>query len=70
MANRLKLTIDGMTCGHCVAAVCAALERLPGVAVESVEIGSATLHFDPARASAPEIVEAVYREGFAAYVVT
>jgi copper chaperone CopZ len=41
MTERLELTIDGMGCGHCVASVRAALEALPGVAVEGVEVGSA-----------------------------
>ena len=33
--------IDGMSCGHCVAAVKQALESVPGVTVENVSIGQA-----------------------------
>jgi len=66
--TRLDLTIDGMSCGHCVAAVRGALERVPGVAVESVAIGSATVRFDPARATASQITEAVNDEGYTAHV--
>lgn len=37
------LKIDGMSCGHCVAAVTRALESMPGVTVKTVEIGTATI---------------------------
>ena len=43
---RTKLTIEGMSCGHCVMAVRNALESLPGVGVEDVVIGSAIVTFD------------------------
>lgn len=38
-----KLKIEGMSCGHCVAAVQRALGSVEGVDVERVEIGEATL---------------------------
>ena len=38
-----SLTIDNMSCGHCVARVRKTLEALPGVAVSDVQIGSARL---------------------------
>lgn len=37
------LTIDGMTCGHCVQAVTKALSDVPGIAVYSIELGSAQI---------------------------
>lgn len=37
------LTIDGMTCGHCVQAVTKALAGVSGVAVRSVAVGSAEM---------------------------
>lgn len=37
------LTIDGMTCGHCVQAVTKALSDVPGIAVRSIELGSAQI---------------------------
>lgn len=37
------LTIDGMTCGHCVQAVTKALSAVPGVTVKSVAVGSAVI---------------------------
>ena len=43
--ERLRLEIDGMTCDHCVRAVATALRALPGVAVEEVAIGRATVDY-------------------------
>lgn len=37
------LTIDGMTCGHCVQAVTKVLAAVPGVKVKSVAVGSAVI---------------------------
>lgn len=37
------LSIDGMTCGHCAAAVTKALSEVPGVKVTSVAVGSAVI---------------------------
>lgn len=39
----LTLSIDGMSCGHCVANVRRALESLPDVHVQDVQVGSAQL---------------------------
>ena len=54
------LPITGMTCGHCVRAVEQALEGVPGVAVEGVRIGEATIRADSpeARAAAVGAIEA------------
>lgn len=41
--NTTTLRIDGMTCGHCVAAVTKALSAVPGVKVRSVAVGSAVI---------------------------
>lgn len=37
------LSIDGMTCGHCVQAVTKALSAVPGVKIKSVAVGSAVI---------------------------
>ena len=47
--ERVTLTIEGMTCDHCVRAVKGAIEKMPSAEVEKVEIGSATVRYDPAR---------------------
>ena len=63
--NRATLTINGMSCGHCVASVRRALEDVEGVRVESVTIGSAVVDYDPAVASREGIIEAVSDAGYA-----
>lgn len=65
--ERLRLSIDGMSCGHCVDAVTKALEAVPGVTVEQVAIGSATLRFDPARVSSDAVIDAVNDQGYLAH---
>ncbi|HEV2274619.1 MAG TPA: heavy metal-associated domain-containing protein [Acidobacteriaceae bacterium] len=64
----LKLVVDGMHCGACVRRVTAALQTVPGVEVTSVEVGSAVVTFNPARAKPGEIAAAVDRIGFAARI--
>ncbi len=39
--------IDGMSCDHCVEVVHTALDRLEGVKIEAVEIGRASVRYDP-----------------------
>ena len=62
--DRMTMKIDGMTCGHCVSAVDKALRKVDGVAVEKVDIGSATVSFDPTEVSEARIAEAVNDEGY------
>ena len=64
--ERLNLAIEGMSCGHCVNAVSGALQQLPGVRVEQVAIGSATVSYDPGTTSADQIIDAVNDEGYTA----
>lgn len=63
----MDLTIEGMTCQHCVRAVRGALEKMPAVEVESVEIGSATVKYDPARVTEEALADAIADEGYTAY---
>jgi len=59
------LSIDGMSCGHCVRAVSSALGALPNVAVRSVAVGSAVIETsDPAAVS--RAVAAVQEAGYSA----
>jgi copper chaperone len=63
----LHLTIEGMTCQHCVRAVDQRLRKTPGVEVTGVTIGSADVQFDPSRTSVDEIAEAIADEGYTAF---
>ena len=65
---KLQMTIDGMSCGHCVRAVRNALEALPGVTVEDVRVGAATIEADGSPASIETIKAAVEDAGYAAEV--
>jgi copper chaperone CopZ len=62
--RELTLTIAGMSCDHCVRAVRQALESLPSVRVDAVDIGSASVAFDPDRVSADRLAAAVADEGY------
>ena len=62
--ERVTILIDGMSCGHCVAAVRRALGAVPGVTVEQIELGSATLAYDAGAASLDRIRAAVRAEGY------
>lgn len=68
MMEHLSLTIEGMTCEHCLRAVRGRLEKTPGVKVEDVSIGAATLDFDPSQTSIDDIEEAIADEGYTAFV--
>jgi copper chaperone len=63
----LHLTIEGMTCEHCVRAVEGRLRRTPGVQVERVSVGSADLHYDPSRTNVGEIADLIADEGYTAF---
>ena len=63
----LSITIEGMTCEHCVRAVDGRLRRTPGVEVTRVTIGSAELRFDPSRTSVDDIAEVIADEGYTAF---
>ncbi len=39
----ITLSIDGMSCGHCVKAVTKSLSEVPGVQVKSVAVGTALI---------------------------
>ena len=62
----LKLEVSGMSCGHCVQAVRQALEGVPGVKVENVQVGSASVAFDEQQATVGDLVDAVYNAGYEA----
>ena len=59
------LTIEGMSCGHCVGAVRRELATLDGVDVEHVAVGEARLRRDPARTSREAVDAAIEEAGFA-----
>ena len=61
-----KLEVSGMSCGHCVGAVRQALAAVPGVKVEDVRIGSASVSFDESTTTVGDLVDAVSDAGYEA----
>jgi copper chaperone CopZ len=63
----LHLTIEGMTCEHCVRAVNDRLRKTEGVEVERVTIGSADVRYDPKATNAEELADIIADEGYTAF---
>jgi copper chaperone len=64
--KQLKLEVSGMSCGHCVGAVREALAAVPGVKVDQVNIGSASVTFDETKTTVSDLVDAVSDAGYEA----
>ena len=64
--KHLKLEVSGMSCGHCVSAVRDALGAIPGVKVDSVSVGSASVTYDESKTNVGELVDAVADAGYEA----
>jgi copper chaperone len=60
-----ELKIDGMTCGHCSAAVKKALEKVAGVSAASVDLAAGRARVD-GNADVAALVAAVQDEGYQA----
>lgn len=69
IATKERITIDGMHCASCVAAVEKSLKKVPGVEFASVNLATETaqVRFDANQAAYDDLVKAVYAAG---YVVT
>ena len=69
-AAKTTLTIKGMTCGGCVAAVKLQLRKTNGVTAYdvSLEKGEAEVTYDPAKTEPKKIAESVSTTGFAASI--
>ena len=59
-----ELTIDGMSCNHCVMHVRKALTGVEGVTVQDVEIGRARLTVAESRVAETKLSEAVAQAGY------
>ena len=67
--EKANLAIEGMTCGNCIAHVGRTLRSLPGVTAEAVELGKATIAFDPAVIERSAIEKALTEDGYPAHIV-
>lgn len=63
--EKVKINIQGMSCGHCAKTVTGLLRSVQGV--EDVQVSldgnSADVTFDPSRTSLKELTEAVNQSG-------
>lgn len=64
MERERTIEIGGMSCGHCVMAVRAALSAVEGVQVSEVRIGAAKVAFDDATVSDDLVADAVRDAGY------
>ena len=61
--QKVKLQIEGMSCGHCLSAVRQALAAVPGVRVATVQLGRAEVEV-PDEAGSDLLVSAVEGAGY------
>jgi copper chaperone len=62
--SELTLTIEGMSCQHCVMRVKKAIDAVAGVSKSDVVIGRAVVSFDETKTSKQEISVAVEKSGY------
>jgi len=62
--EQMSIRIAGMSCSGCVNSVRNALNRLPGVEVRQVEVGRATIAYDPGLSAPESIQSAIVKAGF------
>lgn len=62
----VTLTIEGMTCNHCVNRVTRALNTVPGIQVKNVVVGRAVLDAGDAADAAQQAIDAVTKAGYPA----
>jgi copper chaperone len=61
----VELTVEGLTCGHCVKAVTAAIQALDAAAKVDITLASGALRAETVL-SAARVAEAVAGEGYSA----
>ena len=64
--EQTTLSIEGMSCGHCVKRVTAALSGVAGVVVEEVAVAKARVSFDPQRTNPAALAKVVENAGYMA----
>ena len=67
--QRVTLSIEGMSCGHCLARVKQALSGVESVRLEDARIGKIVVEFDPGRVSTSALERAVEQAGYSVVAV-
>ena len=60
----VHVSIQGMTCGHCVMSVKKELSKVEGISVNSVAIGSADVVIDESKVTNQTLQHAVEEAGY------
>lgn len=68
MASTIELSIEGMTCDHCVNAVTGALKEVPGVKAAQVDLESKSASVEGEQVDVQALIAAVEEEGYEAAV--
>ena len=59
-----ELTIEGMSCQHCVMHVRKELSKISGLVIEEVQIGKARVQYDDSKVSPKLLQDAVREAGY------
>ncbi len=59
-----ELTIEGMSCNHCVMHVRKELSKISGIVIEDVQIGKARVQYDEAKVTTQNLADAVEHAGY------
>jgi copper chaperone len=62
--TEITVTIEGMSCQHCVMRVKKAIDALPGVNKSDVIIGRAVVSFDESKVNREQIIASVEKAGY------
>lgn len=62
--NKYTITIEGMTCGHCVMSVKKELSKIPALNIKEVKIGSAMVEAEERPTLKEELSKAVEEAGY------
>jgi copper chaperone CopZ len=62
------LHIEGMSCSHCLNAVNRALSAIPGVRVDEVRLGRASVTYDESTTAPSDLETAVAEAGYRATI--
>jgi copper chaperone len=65
MMKTVKISISGMSCGHCVRSVATELAKLNRVTINAVNVGSAEISIDENVVTEQTVRTAVEAAGFA-----
>jgi Copper chaperone len=62
--KKAELKIEGMSCGHCVMSLKKELNKVDGLLINDVQIGSAKVEFDENNVAIADIQNAVEEAGY------